>query len=202
MSGDVYLIKLGADSLPDSETKREILENLKSIEENIFYINKIVADLQDYSKLQTPVLEEVNMEETINRMLAAINVPPTINVNISVEEDFPTLRSNEAALRRILNNLVWNAIQAMPEGGELTIKAILEGDRPVVYVTDTGRGIPDDVKPNLFKPLFTTKPKGQGFGLAVVKKLTEDLGIDIGYESKVGRGTSFFLKFPKTNGRQ
>ena len=134
-------------------------------------------------------------------MLSAVNVPPSVTVKVFVEEGFPVLKSNDAALRRILNNLVLNAIQAMPNGGVLTISARLEGDRPVVRVSDTGVGIPEEVKPKMFKPLFTTKSKGQGFGLAVVKKLTEDLKIDISYESKVGKGTTFILKFPpKTEG--
>ncbi len=196
MSGDVYLTKLDVDSLPDSEAKRDILDNMKAIDDNIYYINKIVADLQDYSKVQTPVIEDVDFKETVNKMLSAINVPPSVKVTVSIEDSFPILKSNDATLRRILNNLVLNAIQAMPTGGNLTISGRLEDNRPVVQVSDTGIGIPEEAKPNMFKPLFTTKPKGQGFGLAVVKKLAEDLKIDISYESKVGKGTTFFLKFP------
>lgn len=197
MSGDVYLTKLDVDSLPESEAKRNMQENLKAIEENIYYINKIVADLQDYSKIETPSTEEVNIKDAIDKMLSAINLPPSIAFKFSVEKDFPVLKTNEAALRRILNNLVLNAIQAMPNGGTLTISAYIEENRPVLEVSDTGVGIPEEVRPKMFKPLFTTKPKGQGFGLAVVKKLTEDLGINIDYKSKVGKGTAFFLKFPK-----
>jgi PAS domain S-box-containing protein len=196
MSGDVYLTKLDVDSLPSGEVKSDMLENLKAIEDNIYYINKIVADLQDYSKVQTPVIEDVNINDTINKMLSAINVPPSISVSVSVEQSFPVLKSNDATLRRILNNLVLNAIQAMPNGGALTISAKLEGNRSVVQVSDTGTGIPEDARTKMFKPLFTTKPKGQGFGLAVVKKLSEDLKIDITYESTVGKGTAFYLKFP------
>jgi len=196
MSGDVYLIKIDVDSLPESETKKNIQENLNAIEENIFYINKIVADLQDYSKTQTPPIEEVNLKDTIDKMLSTVNTPAFVSVAVSVEDGFPSLKSNDVALRRILNNLVLNAIQAMPNGGELTIAAYVEGNRAVIKVSDTGVGIRDDLKSKMFKPLFTTKSKGQGFGLAVVKKLTEDLGIDISYESKMGVGTTFFLKFP------
>lgn len=141
-------------------------------------------------------MEDVNLKDTIDKTLSAINVPPSITVKVSVEKDFPVLKSNDAALRRILNNLFLNAIQAMPNGGTLTISASLEDDHPVVQVSDTGVGIAEEVKTKMFKPLFTTKSKGQGFGLAVVKKLTEDLRMDISYESKVGKGTTFFLKFP------
>jgi PAS domain S-box-containing protein len=197
MSGDVYLTKLDVDSLPESEIKKDMQENLKAIEDNIFYINKIVADLQDYSKVQTPVLEDVNLKDTIEKMLSTINVPPSVSVKVSVAEEFPILKSNEAALRRILNNLVLNAIQAMPDGGVLRIYASVKDNRAVLEVSDTGVGIPESVKPKLFKPLVTTKSKGQGFGLAVVKKLTDDLKIIISYKSKTGEGTTFSLEFPQ-----
>jgi PAS domain S-box-containing protein len=200
MSGDVYLTRLDVDSLPEGEAKKDMLDNLKAIEDNIYYINKIVADLQDYSKVQTPAIEDVDIKGTIDKMLSAINVPPSVTVRVSVEQGFPVLKSNDATLRRILNNLVLNAIQAMPDGGELTISAQLEDGRPIVAVSDTGVGIPEEARAKMFKPLFTTKPKGQGFGLAVVKKLCEDLKIDVSYVSKVGRGTTFTLKFPKTGG--
>ena len=99
-------------------------------------------------------------------------------------------------LKRILGNLVTNAIQAMPNGGDLSIRVFREIDEVVLVVEDTGVGIPDEVKPKLFTPLFTTKSKGQGFGLAVVKRATEALGGTINFESQKGKGTKFVLRFP------
>jgi two-component system sensor histidine kinase HydH len=78
----------------------------------------------------------------------------------------------------------------MPNGGKLTIKVLSNKDRTIISVKDTGVGIPEEAKPNLFKPLFTTKSKGQGLGLAVVKRLTEALG---GTE---GKGTKFIIELP------
>ncbi len=105
------------------------------------------------------------------------------------------------ALKRILTNLCSNAIQAMPEGGKLTIDAACKDDKIFVSVQDTGLGITDEIKDKLFKPLFTTKAKGQGFGLAVVKKLTEALNGKVTVESQIGKGTRFTLEFPQKNDR-
>jgi hypothetical protein len=85
----------------------------------------------------------------------------------------------------------------MPNGGNLTVKAFQENTNISITVTDNGVGIPDEIKPKLFQPLMTTKSKGQGFGLAVVKRLVEAQGGAITFESKVGVGTQFKITFPK-----
>jgi signal transduction histidine kinase len=103
-------------------------------------------------------------------------------------------------LQRILSNLVVNAVQAMPEGGKLALDVSKETDCVVISVEDTGVGIPDDVKTRLFTPLFTTKSKGQGFGLAVVKRLVDTLSGTVTFESEVGKGTRFKVYLPSQNG--
>jgi two-component system, NtrC family, nitrogen regulation sensor histidine kinase NtrY len=101
-------------------------------------------------------------------------------------------------LKRILLNLASNAIQAMQEGGKLTIRACQNKEEKYIDISveDTGVGIPEDIKPNIFTPLFTTKAKGQGFGLAVVKRLVEGLNGTVRFESEVGKGTKFIVNLP------
>jgi signal transduction histidine kinase len=99
-------------------------------------------------------------------------------------------------LQRVLTNLVNNAIQAMPNGGDLKIEAKPENSKVVLTVADTGVGIPNDVKSKLFIPLMTTKTKGQGFGLAVSKRLVEALNGTISFESEEGKGTKFIITLP------
>ena len=101
------------------------------------------------------------------------------------------------ALKRALENLTTNAFQAMAGGGNLTIKGYLEAGYTVIAVEDTGVGIPEEVKNKLFTPLFTTKPRGQGLGLAVVKRITEALGGTVSFESQLGIGTTFFVRLPR-----
>lgn len=100
-------------------------------------------------------------------------------------------------INRIMYNLVTNAVQAMPKGGELTIRAYKEADDTVIAVKDTGVGIPEAVKDKLFTPMFTTKSKRQGFGLAVIKRMTEALAGTVSFESQEGKGTTFTLRLPQ-----
>ena len=98
-------------------------------------------------------------------------------------------------MRRILQNLVTNSVQAMQEQGKLTIEVSKKKDAVVVSVGDTGVGIPDEVKARMFTPLLTTKSKGQGLGLVVVKRLVDALNGSISFESDAGKGTRFTTEF-------
>jgi len=99
-------------------------------------------------------------------------------------------------VRRALTNLLNNAIQAMPDGGTLGISVFCEVAKVVLTVKDTGVGIPEEVKHKLFTPMVTTKSKGQGLGLAVVKRLVESLNGNITFESQEGKGTQFVIILP------
>jgi signal transduction histidine kinase len=84
----------------------------------------------------------------------------------------------------------------MSEGGRLTVNAGAKENKVIIKVEDTGVGIPEEVQAKIFTPLFTTKPKGQGLGLAVVKRLIEGLNGKITFESKEEKGTSFIIELP------
>jgi signal transduction histidine kinase len=84
----------------------------------------------------------------------------------------------------------------MPKGGNLSIYAYRKGGGLVIEVQDTGEGIPNEVKNKLFTPMFTTKSKGQGFGLAVVKRITESMNGTVSFESEQGKGTKFIVRLP------
>jgi signal transduction histidine kinase len=85
----------------------------------------------------------------------------------------------------------------MPDGGKLDVRAYREVNEIVISVRETGVGIPEEAKEKLFTPLFTTKSKGQGLGLAVVKRLTESLGGTISFASNEGKGTTFSIRLPQ-----
>ncbi|MFZ0926264.1 MAG: ATP-binding protein [Halobacteriota archaeon] len=99
-------------------------------------------------------------------------------------------------MHRVFGNLILNAIQAMPDGGTLSVSASAQDGSVAIRVHDTGVGIPDELKDKLFRPLFTGKAKGTGLGLAVVKRIVDAHGGTISFESVKGRGTAFTITLP------
>jgi len=199
ITGDVFLAKSELAGLPDTEEKKSILESLEETERNVDYINKIVSDLQDYTKTLRPVARETNLQKLINEMLAKNGVPKNVKVQVKVQKETLIIMADPDILKRIFGNLVTNAVQAMPDGGKLAIKAYKEANDSIITVEDTGVGIPQEAKDKLFTPLFTTKSKGQGFGLAVVKRMTDALGGTVTFESQQGKGTKFMIRLPQQN---
>jgi PAS domain S-box-containing protein len=195
---DLYLEKLEIATLPEGEVKANLQESITGIEQNVFYINKIVADLQDYARTLNPRREDINLEHTVKEVLTMVAIPKTVQVQVVAENGYPRLTADATMMKRVLVNLVQNAVQAMPNGGSLTLKTEAKRGKVTVSVEDTGEGIPDEAKDKIFKPLFTTKSKGQGFGLAVVKRLVEAQGGTISFKSKMGKGTKFTVEFPST----
>jgi signal transduction histidine kinase len=182
--------------MPEGEEKQNLQESLIGIERNVEYINKIVQDLQDYARPLAPAAKEIDVEAVFNDVLVKKAIPKGIKVSRKVEVGAEKIVSDHDLLKRILANLTNNAVQAMPDGGKLIIRARREEKDYVITVEDTGVGIPEDAKSRLFTPLFTTKSKGQGFGLVVVKRITEALGGTIDFESEVGKGTKFIVRLP------
>jgi signal transduction histidine kinase len=173
-----------------------VIEMLERIGEQVTYMNKIVSDLQDYAKPLKPELLETSLLQVINTILVTITVPENIKVNIEVTDDFPKIPMDKAMIRRVLTNLITNAIQAMPDGGELKITSSIEGDMAVISVKDTGVGMAKENIDKLFQPFYTTKSKGQGLGLAVSKRLIDAHDGFITVESEVNKGSTFTIKLP------
>lgn len=193
---ELYLEKQDIAALPVGEIKTNLQESIRSIEANIFYIDKIVSDLQDYARPLKPVKEKIIIEKAVNDSITIVTIPDNIKVSISYQKDLPQLEADPVMIKRIIVNLVQNAIQAMPKGGELRISASHRSKHILISIEDTGEGIPEKVKDTIYSPLFTTKSKGQGFGLAVVKRLTEAQNGTITYQTKQGKGTKFIIQLP------
>jgi signal transduction histidine kinase len=129
-------------------------------------------------------------------LIAKNGLPESVKVTVKVEANARKVEADSTFINRIMDNLVNNAVQAMPKGGKLTIRTYKEANDTVISVKDTGVGIPENVKDKLFTPMFTTKSKGQGFGLAVIKRMSESLGGTVTFESQEGKGTTFIIRLP------
>jgi PAS domain S-box-containing protein len=194
--GELYLINDELANMADGDAKKSLKESVAVIEEQTAYINKIVTDLQNYAKPAAPRIENVDLDVAIQTVVSNMDIPENIEFSYYVESDFPKLRADVSFLKRILTNLISNAVQAMPDGGKLAINASLRDQKALITVEDTGEGILQENRDKMFKPLFTTKSKGQGFGLAVCKKLTEAMNGTITFDSQAGKGTRFTIELP------
>jgi PAS domain S-box-containing protein len=201
IAGDIFLLKSDLSTMPESETKLNFHDSLDGIEKNVFYINKIVADLQDFARPLNPHTEEVDLKLIIDELSTENVLPENVKVSAKIESDVQTIRSDVTFLNRIMFNLVNNAVQAMPQGGKLSINAYKDKQKNDVIITveDTGVGIPEKAKAKLFTPMFTTKSKGQGFGLAVVKRMAEALDGAVSFDSQENKGTTFIIRLPLRN---
>jgi PAS domain S-box-containing protein len=201
VTNELYLAREEMKMMPDSEFKANMKESLDEIAEQTLYVNKIVADLQDYAKPLAPKLEEVDLEGIFQAVLSSVDIDQiefseSVSIMYFIEKCFPKIKVDRTYLQRILQNLINNAIQAMPNGGKLTLTAHHMNGKAIIMVEDSGEGIPLEVRGQLFTPLVSTKSKGQGFGLAVVKRFTEGLGGTVRFESEIGKGTKFIIELP------
>lgn len=195
ITGDLYLLKDDLKDVPSGKTRKSMLESIEAIDMNVMYINKIVSDLQDYTRPLKPNFQEFNLKDMVSGVVAMLKISENIKTEVTVDCKL-TIKSDATLLRRVLTNLILNSAQAMNDGGKLTVLAYPFKGKMIMTVKDSGLGISEEVKKNLFTPLFTTKSKGQGLGLAVVKRLVETLGGSIGVESEEGNGAQFIIELP------
>jgi PAS domain S-box-containing protein len=189
IAGAVHLLK--QETLTTSERN----EMLRLIEKSVAYSDAIVRDLSDYSGEIEMKLADATPKSIIRDALGSVKVPENVTVQ-DLSEDQPTLRVDPERLKRVFINLIGNAIDAMPQGGRLTISS-KQSDRTVeISLSDTGLGIPEHVMQNLWKPLQTTKAKGLGLGLAICKRIVDAHGRSVSVKSRGGEGTTMTVNLP------
>lgn len=173
---------------------------LQVISGSVDYASNIVRELQDFSAIIPPKLESVDINAIINEVLGETKIPS--NVKLVAELGLlPEINVDNYQMKRVFSNLVTNALQAMENGGALTVSSEKAYGFVEIDFRDTGNGIPGEKMEKLFKPFFTTKAKGMGMGLAICKKFVEGHGGSINVESEVGKGTTFKIRLPTRRGK-
>ncbi len=188
----IYFLNIAIEK-PDSEVK----ETLQILEQEVKTSGRIISDLLDFARVKPPHHQEVDINNCIQSALTRAKIPDNIEVESQLDEGLPSLMGDPGQLEQIFGNLLLNAIQAMPDGGNLIVKSELESPECVeVTITDTGVGIPKENKEKVFEPLFTTKAKGIGLGLAIVQALVHGHNGTIAVESEVRNGSTFIIRLP------
>jgi two-component system, NtrC family, nitrogen regulation sensor histidine kinase NtrY len=165
-------------------------------------LKKIIGRFSDFARMPQPELARVNLNDLVRDILklfeaqfSAVGRPP-ITPELHLEEDLPPVQADATLLRRAIENLVLNAMDAMPAGGVLMLRTSHEGDDVSLEVSDTGSGLTPEECDRLFTPYYTTKHHGTGLGLAIVQSVVSDHGGRISVESEAGVGTSFHIHLP------
>lgn len=163
-------------------------------------IDHLVYELLDYARPRTLDWQPVDVNAELVGVLA-FAAPDLerrgIRVTREMAEQDCIIQADAAQLHQVFLNIVLNAMDAMPKGGELTCCVQREADMVTVTITDTGPGIDPAVRDRLFEPFVTTKPRGTGLGLARVRHILEQHGGTVACESVVGEGTAFTFRLPQ-----
>lgn len=176
---------------------RGALRALSDMTSEVARMKELLEELRHVSRPAKVNIEPVNLQEVVAAVvrdgrLAAERTPITIECHIP--NDLPPVLADKQKLARVLLNLCVNAVEAMPNGGKLTLRAYKADDQICLEIQDTGIGIPENCDP--FRPFNTTKEEGWGLGLAVVSQLVQALNGTVSYTSQRGEGTTFRVCLP------
>jgi len=186
-----YLLKtrLGA------RNGEQITESLRVIDDCIEYSDKVITDLLEYSAEIHLHLALTSPKSMVQQSLPLVQVPSNVQIDDSSKPS-PKLVADREKIRRALLNIIKNAIEAMPEGGSLAISSREADGQVEISFADTGIGMTNETLAKLWTPLFTTKAKGMGFGLAISKRIVEAHGGSIHAKSTFGEGSTFTVRIP------
>ena len=197
------MIRILEQAQLDEERVKKFRNYLELVENETHRCSRIVSNLLNFSRLSPPAFEEVRIEELINRCIILSQHKlelSDIRLEPDIQSDIPPINGDFNQLQQCIINLIFNAIDAMPEGGTLTIEGRHDTDEQlaVIAVKDSGNGIAPDDLPYIFEPFFTTKNEafGVGLGLSTVYGIMERHKGTVEVEGRPGKGTVFKLKLP------
>jgi signal transduction histidine kinase len=187
--------------LPEAESFQESFRStVQRIDQEITAANKIVQDLLEYARNMKFEYTETDVNSLIDGVLFNLAEKITqyrISVNTNYE-DIGTIIADGIRIRQVMLNIIQNSIEAMEQGGTLTITTTSQDESTVVIsVQDTGCGITPEHRQRIFEPFFTTKEQGVGLGMSIVHKIVEAHGGTIDIESEEGEGTTFTVILPR-----
>jgi PAS domain S-box-containing protein len=178
------------------QAEPEVKETLQILDNEVATSERIISSLLGFARPKPPTLRKVDINKLVQDLLPHIRMPENIEVATELEP-LPITLADPDQLGQVFGNIITNGVQAMAEGGRLVIKSrATEPGWAEVSIVDTGSGMPPEAREKIFEPLFTTKAKGIGLGLAVSKTLVEGNRGTIDVESEVGKGSTFTVRLP------
>lgn len=183
-------------------TEQKVIKQFSIIEAEIRQANSIISEVLGYARTRELIFSTIDVNSYLRDLVATAPIPPAIKVQLQLEEPGVQIKVDAEEIKQALRNILANAVEAMPTGGTVTVGA-RAGKRAVrLYIQDTGTGITEEVRKEMFSPFFTTKARGTGLGLAVVRKAVQRHGGKLRISSQLGKGTCFcvYLKIYRKKG--
>lgn len=176
-------------------------ESAATLLAEITNLKTIIGRFSDFSKMPAPQLQPVDLNEMARSVVQLFQGQlkrdkTKIEADLQLDGQLPRVSGDPTLLRRVMENLVLNAIDAMPNGGKLTLRTRMEGKVAVFEIGDTGKGLTREECDRLFTPYYTTKQHGTGLGLAIVQSVVSDHHGRVTVSSKQGQGTTFKVELP------
>jgi nitrogen fixation/metabolism regulation signal transduction histidine kinase len=188
----------------DHEQFMEVfIESTATLKTELANLNSIVSRFSDFSKMPTPRLQRVNCNELLRNTLRLFDAQfnevgkPAVSRELFLKEDLPEIDADPELLHRAFQNLVLNALDAMPNGGALTLRTSAQDGKVHIEIADTGNGMSAEESMRLFTPYYTTKPQGTGLGLAIVQSVISDHHGTVSVTSDQGLGTTIRMELPQ-----
>lgn len=183
-------------------------ESTATLRAELANLNTIVGRFSDFSKMPAPQFVRVNVNEVLRNAVRLFEPQfnavgkPTITPELFLTEPLPDIDADPDLLHKAFQNLVLNALDAMPAGGTLTLRTLERDGNVRIEVADTGKGLTPEECSRLFTPYYTTKQQGTGLGLAIIQSVVSDHHGTISVTSDEGRGTSFRIELPQRQAGQ
>lgn len=200
----LQLIRRQLQKLGNEQASEKILQAVNVCGGEVERLDGIIKHFLEAIRPQKPELVELNVLEVLTEVLAFL-AQEIENLGICAEivvgNKLPMVRADRNQLKQVFFNVARNAMDAMNEGGQLTISARVDDDYVYVGFADTGAGIDQESMARLFEPYFTTKQQGNGLGLMVCQRIMREHGGQIGIDSQEGKGTLVTLQLPRRNRR-
>jgi signal transduction histidine kinase len=196
LAGIAGVIEIVGRDLPVSSPAKAVV---KEVRQEIAQINKILTDLLETARPRAPEMRASDLNTTVEHtvMLTRQQVlSKPIKIEFTAGFDLPEVEHDSDQIHQVLLNLLLNAVQAIDGSGVVRVAVSEQGNDAVVTVSDTGRGIPAEHLPNIFRPFYTTKGNGTGLGLSLARRIVEEHHGQIEVASSAGKGTTFTVALP------